>query len=458
MKRHAFGILLSAASVAAVTGVVFALKPFAPVLSLGVLYVVAVVVVAVTYGLAYAIPVSIASLLVFNWFFLPPLHTFELRESENWVALAVYLVTAIVVSELATRSRRRAFEAEQRRREATLFADVSTELLQADRVEPQLREIARRIGEVLGTPGARLELESLRRPEADEQALELTTGSRQVGTLFVERGAAVDEGVRRRVLPGIASLLAVALDRERLRRRALEAETLRRSDAVKTAVLRAVSHDLRSPLTAIRAAVDGLESGSIELTEGDRSMLLEAIDVETARLDRLVSNLIDLSRLEAGAATPAPELWTADGIVARALDALGPGAERVSVELPEETLPLRVDASHVERALVNLLENALKFSGEAAAVEVVVAQDGSEVLISVVDHGPGLAPGEAERVFEPFQRGRGERAGGGSGLGLSIAKGFAEVNGGRLWVESAPGAGARFVLAFPLAARTPALR
>src|SRR5438045_850540 len=124
MKRRAFGILLSVASVAAVTGIVFALKPFAPALSLGVLYVVAVVAVAVLYGLAYAIPVSIASMLVFNWFFLPPLHTFELRESENWVALAVYLLTAVVVSELATRSRRRASEAEQRRREATLFADV----------------------------------------------------------------------------------------------------------------------------------------------------------------------------------------------------------------------------------------------------------------------------------------------------------------------------------------------
>src|SRR6266516_638081 len=224
VKERAERLAVSVAAVAVVTGVVFGLKTVAPVLSLGVLYVFAVLPVAVFYGLAYAIAVSIASMLAFNFFFLPPLHPLALTASENWVALAVYLVTAVVVSELAALARRRA------------------------------------------------------------QA-------------------------------------------------AAEAEGLRRSDTVKTAVLHAVSHDLRSPLTAIRAAAEGLQSAAVELDERDRAELVETIRLETARLERLVANLLDLSRLEAGAALPAPELWSVDELVSRALEALGAEAERVSVEL-----------------------------------------------------------------------------------------------------------------------------
>ena len=254
---------VSVAAVALVTGVIFGLKEVAPVLSLGVLYVFAVLPVAVSYGLGYAIAVSVGSMLAFNFFFLPPLHTLALRDSENWVALAVYLVTAVVVSELAATARRRS-------------------------------------------------------------------------------------------------------------RAAVEAEALRRSDAAKTAVLHAVSHDLRSPLTAIRAATDGLQSGSLHLDEVDRAELLETIRLETARLERLVSNLLDLSRLEAGAARPQLELWPVDELVSRALEALGAEAARISVANAGETPPVRVDAAQLERLLVNVLENALRLSSPADAVEVSV--------------------------------------------------------------------------------------
>src|SRR6266511_3551704 len=168
--RHAAGILTSVASVALVTGAIFALEPVAPVLSLGVLYVFAVLPVAVLFGLAYALPVSIASMLAFNWFFLPPRHTFRLSDSENWVALAVYLVTAVVVSALASRSRRREAEAERRAREASLIADVAGTLLESSRVQDELRDIAARVARVLGSGGARIELDSVRRPEGHESA------------------------------------------------------------------------------------------------------------------------------------------------------------------------------------------------------------------------------------------------------------------------------------------------
>src|SRR5207244_6581752 len=165
--------LLSVGVVAGATGGVFALRPVAPVLSLGVLYVFAVLPVAVLFGLAYALPVSIASILAFDWFFLPPRHTFELRDSENWVALAVYLAAAVVVSELAAGSRRRAAEAEQREREAALLADVSATLLEATHVQPELRRIAAGVARVLGAQRGSIEVESRRRPDAGEEVYEL---------------------------------------------------------------------------------------------------------------------------------------------------------------------------------------------------------------------------------------------------------------------------------------------
>jgi two-component system sensor histidine kinase KdpD len=389
-------------------------------------------------------------MLAFNWFFLPPTHTFQLRDSENWVALAVYLITAVVVSDLAARSRRRAAEAEQREREASLLTEVSSGLLRRGDVQAQLREIAARTASVLGAKHSWIELESVRRPEPTESALDLVVGDRFVGRLFLEAGAAPDPAVTDRVLPALASLLAVTKDRERLGRKALEAEALRRSDAIKTAILRAVSHDLRSPLTAIRAASEGLESPALELTPEDRAELLETIRVEAKRLDRLVGNLLDLSRLEAGAARPRPRVSTVDDLLARALEAAGAGADRVSVALAAESPLVYVDADQIERVLVNLLENALKFSPPGEPVEVSVERTDGEIVVRVSDRGPGVAPDELERVFDAFARARDDSARG-TGLGLAIARGFAEANGGRLWIASTADTGATFALALPVA-------
>jgi two-component system sensor histidine kinase KdpD len=307
---------------------------------LGVLYVIAVVAVAVVCGLAFAIPASVASMLAFNFLFLPPVHTFALRESENWVALAVYLVTSVVVGELATRSRR--------------FA-----------------------------------------------------------------------------------------------RAAVEAETLRQTDAVKTAVLHAVSHDLRSPLTAIRAASEGLDNPSFDLALSEREELFDTIRVELRRLERLVDNVLDVSRLEAGPANRKPELWTIEMLVASALEQLGGEADRVELSVAADVGLIRADGSHIGRVLVNLLENALKFSSPIAPVEVSVVSGEGRALIRVRDHGPGIAEADRERIFEPFERG--SMTGRGSGLGLAIARGFAEANGGRVWVEAdnQPSVGSTFVLELP---------
>jgi two-component system, OmpR family, sensor histidine kinase KdpD len=448
LARHAAAVLCSSAAVALVTAAIYALEQVAPVLSLGVLYVFAVLPVALLFGLEYAIPVSVASMLAFNWFFLPPRHTLRLADGENWVALAVYLATAIVVSGLAARSRRREAEAVRRAREAALLAEVAGRLLETDRVQSELRDIAARVAVVLDARHARIELNSVRRPEPPQVAHELQAGDRTVGRLFVEGADDSQAGVR--VLPGLASLLAVAIDRERLRRQAVEAETLRRSDAIKTVILRAVSHDLRSPLTAILAATEGLEHQSLDLDDTARAALLTTIEVEAKRLDRLVANLLDLSRLELGAAEPKPELWTVDGIVGQALAELGSRAERVDVSLDADLPPVEVDGAQIEHVLVNLLDNALEFSSPADPVTLSGEQRNGDVVLKVVDRGPGLSDGDLERIFEPFEQGR--TPGRGTGLGLAIAKGFAQANGARLVAERGREGGASFVLSVPSSA------
>src|SRR5262249_4812013 len=278
---------------------------------------------------------------------------------------------------------------------------------------------------------------------------ELAIGGRTVGTLGTTAEREVDEAVTTRFLPALASLLAVAVDRDELQREALEAEALRRSDAVKTALLRAVSHDLRSPLTAIRAAAGTLANRSLVLGEDDRVALLETVGVESARLERLVDDLLDLSRLQAGAVAPKRELWSAEDLVGLARSDADPDA-RVMVDLPDTLPPIEVDAAQIRRVLANVLENALRVSPPDSPVHVTAESNGREVVLRVADDGPGIDTAELERVFEPFQRGRAAGSYRGTGLGLAIARGFAVANGGRLWAEH-PDRGAVIALSLPAA-------
>jgi two-component system sensor histidine kinase KdpD len=240
----------------------------------------------------------------------------------------------------------------------------------------------------------------------------------------------------------------------RSRRRATEAATLaaradvlKQSDALKTALLRAVSHDLRSPLMAILTSSSTLAQHDFELDADDRRELLATITSEAGRLDRLVANLLDLSKLQAGAAVPNPDLWPLEELVGQALHELGAEAARVEVELPDREVAVKVDPGQIERVLANLIENALKYS--PGAVSVAVSTAGGSVMVRVADHGAGISKDELERIFEPFHRGSSVGEARGAGLGLAIARGFAEANGGRVWAESRRGEGATFVLTLP---------
>jgi two-component system, OmpR family, sensor histidine kinase KdpD len=446
VRRIAVGIGASAVAVAVVTAAIELLKDFVPVLSLGVLYIFAVLPIAVVYGLGLALVVSVASMLAFNWFHLPPVHTFTLADSENWFALAVYTATAVVVSELAARARRRAAAAEQRERESALLAELATELLRGRDLDDELAEVGTRVASVLGVKSATIELGPAHRPPPETVPLPLEAGGRSVGTLYTPEGDDAHVAARGRFLSALAALLAVATDRDRLERDSLEAEALRRSDLVKTALLRAVSHDLRSPLTGVRTAVGALRNPTLNLTDEDREDLLETIDVDSERLQRLVGDLLDLSRLEAGSAAPEQEVWSLGELVWEAIDSLG---VRDRVTVVGDPPHVNVDPAQIQRAIANLIENAVKYSPAGERVIVRITATRKEAIIRVVDHGPGLEPGEEERVFEPFYRRPGDTRSG-AGLGLAIARGFASANGGRIWAESRPGQGATFVLALPV--------
>jgi two-component system, OmpR family, sensor histidine kinase KdpD len=443
MRRVLSGLGASTVAVAVVTAAIELFKPYVPVLSLGVLYVFAVLPIAVVYGRELAVVVSIASMLAFNWFHLPPVHTFTLADSENWFALVVYLATAIVVADLAAGSRRRAAAAEQRERESALLAELATELLRGRGLDEELPAIAGRAAHVLGVASAEIALGTPRRPPNDQLPYPLEVAGRQVGAIYTPTDPNVD--AQRRFLPALSALLAVAVDRDRLEREALEAEALRRSDLVKTALLRAVSHDLRTPLTGIRTAVGALRSPGLQLSDADRADLLDTIEVDAERLGRLVGDLLDLSRLEAGAAAPAPELWSLDDLARDAVDGLD---AREHVDIVGEAPLVNVDGVQVQRLLANLVENALKFSPPGGTVVVRITATRKEAIVRVVDQGSGLPEAELERVFEPFYRRDDGR--GGAGLGLAIARGFAAANGGRVWAESRPGQGATFAVALPV--------
>jgi two-component system sensor histidine kinase KdpD len=201
---------------------------------------------------------------------------------------------------------------------------------------------------------------------------------------------------------------------------------------------------------AILTSASALARQDLRLSEEDERELVATILGASERLDRLIGNLLDLSRLEAGAAQPEPGVWTVDDLIAQALTETGPAGERIEVELPDDSLAVRVDSQQIERVLVNLFENALKYSPEPEPVRVQVVQTPNRVLIRVVDRGPGVSSNDRERIFEPFQRGS-NGDGRGAGLGLAIARGFAEANGADVWAESRPGQGATFVVALPAA-------
>jgi two-component system sensor histidine kinase KdpD len=438
----------AAASVALTTLVVYPLKGVAADISLSVVYLVAVLLVASLWGAWLAVPTAIASALAFNFFHIPPTGRFTIDDGENWVALAVFLVAAVVVSALADRSRRSMLEADQRRREADLTAETARTLLRGRELRDALPVASQRLAATFGLSSAAIQLHP---SDGDERhlAFPLREGTNWLGTLVVPADA--DEATLRRlqerVVPALEALLAAALERDALLSDVVETRALRRSDVLKTALLRAVSHDLRTPLTAILAAAEPLAAEQIG--DADRRELASGVALEAQRLSRLIDQLLDLSRLEAHAVEARPDWISVEEVLRSAVDDVGAAADfKVSIDAD---LPLvRADAAQLERAFANLLENSARHAG-GHPVSVRARQVRHRILVRIVDRGPGIPSTQLERVFEPFYRSGNDRTGHrGSGLGLAIARGFLEVNGARVWAESLPNQGTSFVVELPL--------
>jgi two-component system sensor histidine kinase KdpD len=449
---------VSIAAVAAATGAIYPLKQVAPVVSLSVVYLPTVLLVSAYWGLPLGLFTSVASAAAFNFFHLPPTGRLTIADSRDWVALAAFVTVAIVVGAIAELARSRALEAERRRAEADLAAALARELLSGSETRRALGATGRLLADALGLSSAAIELGVVAAPPR-RRALALSgQEGEQVATLLVPQQlrTGTADRLERQVAPVLGALVAIALRRDALQEEAVETAALRRSDDVKTAVLQAVSHDLRTPLTAIVAAGHAL--GTSSLTDEERDELSTAVVGEGERLATLVDKLLDLSKLQAGRAEPRRDWVSLEDVLMAAQESV-PGATGktrlvVDLDVPE----VRADAAQLERAFANLLENARRYS-DGLPVSVHARRIGQHVIVRVVDQGPGIEPAERERIFEPFYRGplASGRRWAGSGLGLSIAKGFVEANGGAIAVESLPGQGTSFVVSLPVE-RTAATR
>jgi two-component system, OmpR family, sensor histidine kinase KdpD len=444
------GAVVAALAVAGTTALVYPLSQVAPVVALGVVYLVAVLLVSTIWGGWLGVATAVASALAFNFFHIPPTGRFRISRDEDWVALVVFFVAALAASTLAERERVRTREAQERRQEADLAAEMARLLLSGSSLDDALPTVSRRLAQAFDLPSAAIEL---RAAEGDERRIALSLGDPDapLGTLLVPAGLppAMLARLQTRAVPALEAILAAAIERDALQREVVETSALRRSDVLKTALLRAVSHDLRSPLTAILTAVGAL--GTRSLSDDERAELVADIGGEAERLSRLVDNLLDMSRLEARTAEPRVEWCSVEEVVQAAIDDVALPAGTFSLSLDADLPLIRADAAQLERAFANLLENSARYSG-GHPVSVRARAVGPRILVRIVDRGPGVPAPEKARIFEPFYRAPDASRNGhrGSGLGLAIVRGFVEANGGRVWVESLPGQGATFVVELPL--------
>ena len=444
------GAVVAAIAVAITTALVYPLAEIAPVVALGVVYLLAVLLVSSFWGGWLGVATALASALAFNFFHIPPTGRFTISEGENWVALAVFFVAALVASTLAERERTRTREAQERRQEADLAAEMARLLLRGSSLDDALPVVSARLAQALELPSASIELEAVD-GDARRIALPLGEPDHRLGTLVVPAALSADALARlqQRVVPALEAILGAAIERDALQHEVVETSALRRSDVLKTALLRAVSHDLRSPLTAILTTVGALQSGP--LSDDERDELVDDIEGEAQRLARLVDNLLDMSRLEGQTAEPRVEWCSVEEVIQVAIDDLALPAATFALAVDPELPLIRADAAQLERAFANLLENAARYSGPHP-VSVRARAVGHRIIVRIVDRGPGVPAAEKARIFEPFYRAPGAANGHhrGSGLGLAIVRGFVEANGGRVWVESLPGQGSTFVVELPL--------
>lgn len=457
-RRQIAGWVVALAGPPALTAVLATMRDTVRLPSDLLLYLLLVVIVAAVGGIRPAVVAAVGGFLLANWYFTPPIHTFTIADAENVLALGIFLVVGGVVSLLVSVAGRRAAEAARARAEAETLAALGGTLVASDDPLPAL---VGRLRDAFGL-GALAVLE----PD-DSGWVQLAAAGEPVPSrpedadvvLSIGRARLVGVGVGAAlgpddldVLRSFASQVSLALERRDLRAEAATAESLAEANELRTALLAAVSHDLRTPLASIKASVTSLLQRDVTWTPDATHELLTTIDEETDRLDTLVGNLLDMSRLQTGALQLVLRDVGLEEVVPRALATAPQRPVSVLVEVPETLPRVRADAALLERAVANLVDNARLWSSPGTSVRVVAGAVGDRVDLRVVDHGPGIRPAQREAVFQPFQRlGDNATNGTGVGLGLAVARGFVHAMGGELVVDDTPGGGTTMIVSLPAA-------
>jgi two-component system sensor histidine kinase KdpD len=449
--------LLAFAALSLVTAVLLLLRGTLGKAHIALAYLLVVLGGSAAGGGLLGVALSVAAFLCFNYLFLPPYSTLVIADPLDWLVLVAFLATGIVAAQLLSRAQQRAELARRRTEEVERLASLGAETLNVGRAEDALGAIAGVIRSALGVATCEILVpgEQPVAPVAGEQRWELSmplrVRERTVGVLRLSNDAPIVlEPDARRFLDALAYYAALGVERVRLTAAAERAEAFRQADELKTALIATVSHDLRTPLTTIKALAHELAA------RGEEDAL--SIEEEADRLNGLVADLLDLSRLSAGELPLRIELDAVDDLVATTLDRLrGRSAgrtirvTRMDHDVSDEPILFaRFDLAQSQRALVNLLENAIKYGPPDEAIDLWIARVGDRVRLTVADRGPGIPEEERALIFEPFYRPKGARPDvGGAGLGLAIARRIAEAQGGSLTYATRSGGGSEFRLELP---------
>ncbi|MCF3168158.1 DUF4118 domain-containing protein [Streptomyces californicus] len=423
------------------------------------LFLFLTVAAALLGGLRPALASATVGCMLLNYWFTPPTHTWTVQDPENLVAIVIFFAVAVAVSSVVDLAARRTHQAARLRAESEILSFLAGSVL---RGETALDALLERVRETFAMESVALlerssDVEPWTRAGAvgpapvsrpDDADVDMPVGD----NLALALSGRVLPAEDRRVLGAFAAQAAVVLDRQRLVGEAEQARRLAEGNRIRTALLAAVSHDLRTPLAAIKAAVSSLRSDDVAWSDEDEAELLEGIEDGADRLDHLVGNLLDMSRLQTGTVTPLIREIDLDEVVPMALGGVPEGS--VELDIPE-TLPMvAVDPGLLERVVANIVENAVKYNPGREPVAVAASALGGRVELRVVDRGRGVPDEAKDRIFEPFQRYGDAPRGSGVGLGLAVSRGFAEAMGGTLDAEDTPGGGLTMVLTLAAAGET----
>jgi two-component system sensor histidine kinase KdpD len=474
--------------------------------NVSMLYLLAVMATAVGFGRGPAIFASVCAFCIFDFFFVQPHHQLTVSDPAEWVSLLFFLLTAIVTGQLAAGQRQRAREARQREREAVVLYDV-VRLLGEGISDRELEQVAERMRGELELEAVGIELwqsdgvsrwVSAGPPDAVAAMREASTAAhvlhpspvasseagstparwvrvvrptrsaiarpdvhlapvrvsdRRVGSVLLVGTAQRFDAADDRLVSAVATQIGVAHERARLREEATEAEILRRTDLLRAALLNAVSHDLRTPLATIIASAGSLRQQDVAWTEDEREDFARAIEEEATHLNRLVTNLLDLSRIEGGSLRPQQSWQDLELVVDDVVERLRPVTNRhhLHVAISDDLPPVWLDPVEIGEVVYNLIENATKYAPPETDIDLTVHAESGSVVVSVGDRGPGIPPAALPHLFDPFFRvvdGRPRSPG--LGLGLAIVKGLVEAHGGRVWAENRADGGACFSFTLPL--------